>query len=1252
MKKFHIVLSLSLISVSVLSLLAGCGQTENKDLAKAKNLIEAKDYDKATLAAQAVLKSQPADEEAVSILESLKLSNSINSQDFQDLTAASNSIQKIINSSIHPLENQIKEIEAKGELDEDEIKDLERLTQRRNYCINLVIQSLEGLISDSDKSSKSSKSSKGKKWDLGLLTNSDPDHIKLLVDLCLLAKKSPSIRTRSISDSIITRLSKSSESYLIESLKNPDSSIRQSAVEFLGKLRSPTAIQSIADLLEAESSFEVAYLIPIVLSNIGGDEVIAPFIRCLKSEVAQTRIYAANLLGQMKVEAAVEPLIMLLADDNGYVRRSASDALVQIGEPVLEPLIRIHQTQALDFPLPPTALISKDAERNRRNSLRMEIITTLGKLRNHRVPAPLISSLNDKDVNASSISALTSLGSIAVEALIAALQNSDEMIRANSALILGNIGDTRATTLLISALEDPVKEVRGNAALALSKLRPKAAIRPLTQALKSDETTKLNAIIALGNIGTKDDLATTALIKIVTDKLERDTVRVEAINALSKIKDNRAIQPLINLMLNDDEPDKVRQSAAYFLGEIKASEAVEPMLRILESLRDDVEDFQRHIKSKYNTIEALNAAWKSRYAKWTDIKPAPSLLRSESAVSLGKIKTDTKDEKVVDRLLEVLKEDERASVRKSAAWALGAIKGDKVVEPLIKALKDDKRGMVRNEAAVALEKIKGDKVVEPLIGALLDDKYETTRKSAAIALREIKDKRAIEPLIKVIKGEHRSKSSEEKESEAVMAAVMSCFDNDKIAKPAIQPMIELLAYEDPMIRIQAATALGNIQSSAATASLINGLSDENPAVRNAIAIALGKIKDKKALNSQKGLIPLVKAEREYSRIKASVIGALGEMKDESAIEILIESLSDPSEEVRMKSAIALGKIKDRRPVIRLMQILDNKLERETVKNAAIEALGEIADPKAAPFIVRFIDDSDDDTASKAILALGKLKYSEAVVPLIKILEDRSRLGESIRKSAAIALKDIGDRGASEAILKRLIDKTEYKYTLVGDKWHNIFWQEVALAAGEFLLPEAAPILIERAQDMAEPEVVRYISALALGKTQAPTALDVLKQLLNDDLEIVRAHATSGLGETKRKEALDILAEIMENTGKSEAERVHAARGLGVLGEPKAVPSLIKAMNESNNHPVRLEATTSLGKLGGDQAVAALVKVLSDENLALKFRRRAAEALGEAKNKLAVSALETALKHQDAELHFQAAKALYSITKNGYGYQFF
>lgn len=117
-------------------------------------------------------------------------------------------------------------------------------------------------------------------------------------------------------------------------------------------------------------------------------------------------------------------------------------------------------------------------------------------------------------------------------------KTDDPRIRQYLSMVLGNLGDRRATPLLADALKDPSPDTRIYAALGLGRLRDPAAVPALLEAFATDERDIRKATAyALGEIG--DGRAVPALVKALEDPIA--DVRFNAAIALSRFGDKRAI---------------------------------------------------------------------------------------------------------------------------------------------------------------------------------------------------------------------------------------------------------------------------------------------------------------------------------------------------------------------------------------------------------------------------------------------------------------------------------------------------------------------------------------------------------------------------------------------------------------------------------------------------------------------------------------------------------------------------------------
>ena len=140
-----------------------------------------------------------------------------------------------------------------------------------------------------------------------------------------------------------------------------------------------------------------------------------------------------------------------------------------------------------------------------------------------------------------------------VERVFRDAKDDDPRIRQYLSMVLGNLGDRRATPLLVEALGDSHPETRIYAALGLGRLRDPAAVPALLAALSSDEhDVRKSAVYALGEIG--DPRAVPRLVETLNDQTA--DVRYNAAIALARFGDKRAIG-VIREMLDRSRLDRV-----------------------------------------------------------------------------------------------------------------------------------------------------------------------------------------------------------------------------------------------------------------------------------------------------------------------------------------------------------------------------------------------------------------------------------------------------------------------------------------------------------------------------------------------------------------------------------------------------------------------------------------------------------------------------------------------------------------------
>lgn len=1264
--------------VLIISILTGCAEKEDKNILEARAAIAQADY----AAAQGAIETAPDLPETRSLRALLRLHSA--SGWSTDMTAWHDTVQKVV-EYLQPLNADIKTLETQEDPDSDDLDRLERLIRSRNSIAGLLATSL------------AAATEKSANLPSELVNQSDSAAIVGLLE----AEKCFDSKARGAAMTLIKNLGNTAtvSNLLISATQHPDADIRKGAVRHLGDLNDPKLIPTFESILKNKNeSPYVLYNVIVALERLREEPIVPALKLATRTNAGQVRMHAAKLIGQLKAEEALPSLIHLLADLDANVRTASINALTAIGNPSIEPLIEVLDSGAQnvlpdensdeflqltsEYQYLANAYIDTTRRKNHRINTQAAAAQALGALKAEEAISRLISLLDNDDLRGSAGAALRAMKGVAVPGLVNALKDPRDNVRIRSAEVLAGIADLRSVDGLSEALmTDPRKDVRAASAKTLSVLRGRgtdnSARDALIQGLKLDDTTAANAATALGQIQISTDKAIQELITMAMDKRGRETVRSAALSALTRLAAVQAVQPMLLLMLSDETSPVLRKGAVAALGEIKSPESVPALVWVLGTRYEDIKDFQRHLKREYNTLARLQEAianlgieWTGEYAPpdyrtWGELKPIPSLVRSEVALSLGKIKGDA----VVQPLIDSLKGDERAAVRKSAAFALGEVKGEMVVDPLIQALREDKQGIVRQEAAVALGKIKGDKVVNPLLTTLKKDKFEGARKQAAIALRELPAELADDGLVDVLK-KGWGTFEEKQEVLSVQTEVITSLTKLGRAVTAESIIDALRSVEDDWTRWKLVFVLGRLEENdnSPVDAMTAELEHPNYVVRKEAVLGLGLSKDR---NSFQILIDILEDKNEYKSIRASAATALGTLLDERAAPALLAALDDKHIEVRTQVVAALGAIREARAVDKLIELFYSPLEDTSVKAACVTALGLIGGEKAETVLLDILetDVEKGNIFKNAITGLGNLKSTRAVPGLIAVLEDQSLeldartaalAGLSARTKAAAALAKIKDQRAAEAFGRRLVDDSEYIIAIVdiyGNKIpkHNWGWERFVTATKPFRLPAfVAPKMIERIEDPLEEWPVKAYAANALAKTDAPDVIPRVRELLASPTVQIRQHTALGVGEGNLSEFKDDLVKKMLGDGEANADvRRWATQGLGDLGDPSVVAAIAETLNNDGNViALRQDAALALGKIGDAAAVAALsekLRTLQASQSEKKLRIDILKALGEAKSQKAVPVIKIALEDLDGDIHFWAADALYKITGDGHGY---
>ncbi|MFA4948463.1 MAG: HEAT repeat domain-containing protein, partial [Candidatus Krumholzibacteriia bacterium] len=286
-------------------------------------------------------------------------------------------------------------------------------------------------------------------------------------------------------------------------------------------------------------------------------------------------------------------------------------------------------------------------------------------------------------------------------------------------------------------------------------------------------------------------------------------------------------------------------------------------------------------------------------------------------------------------------------------------------------------------------------------------------------------------------------------------------------------------------------------------------------------------------------IPSLQAElrrspSEHVRMWAAEI--LGWLNAASAAAVLADALSDISPEVRAKAAGALGKIKDDRAVNMLLELLVSD-PVPFVRVKASQALGLIGHPAVIDYLVNILKDPEWWVRVRAVEALEKLG-DKAVAALLPALEDEDL---EVRKRAAMALERIG-------YVEKILDEygqPEFKRELrkilclvaeagiiesIGQKLmtaNKPLKKRIVRILGEARVIEAAGPLLELLHKTSEWSLKARIIE-SLGKIGAKEAIPYLVEHLKNEESWVRKATVDSLGQLEAHNITDDIARILDD----------------------------------------------------------------------------------------------------------------------------
>jgi len=343
----------------------------------------------------------------------------------------------------------------------------------------------------------------------------------------------------------------------------------------------------------------------------------------------------------------------------------------------------------------------------------------------------------------------------------------------------------------------------------------------------------------------------------------------------------------------------------------------------------------------------------------------------------------------VEKLVELLRESEKETVRRRAAEILGNLDEPESegLDALVEAMSDEDPTV----RAAAIDALTQQEAVEALmegLGQSVPESGATWAQAEAFV---------------------ESLDADTVELRMASANVLGLLGVEDAAKPLAQ---RLQAEPHPEVRARIARALGRIEDPSVAGVLVDHLEGQPLGVRREAAEALGRLNGPTALQ---GLLSVVDDDSEEMRRTA--VSSLGQFENAKPVDALVERLGDESDLVRRAAVFSLIEILSNVPPDRSHEL------RETI----VDRMAARSDPSIVASLVEIIEEGTQiHQRRNAVWMLGRVAGDKSTkMDAVEALRDV--LGEDddlISQFAATGLAEIGGRMVETALLE-VIETDEY-----------------------------------------------------------------------------------------------------------------------------------------------------------------------------------------------------------------------------------
>jgi HEAT repeat protein len=411
----------------------------------------------------------------------------------------------------------------------------------------------------------------------------------------------------------------------------------------------------------------------------------------------------------------------------------------------------------------------------------------------------------------------------------------------------------------------------------------------------------------------------------------------------------------------------------------------------------------------------------------------------------------------------------------------------------------------------------------------------------------------------------------------------------------ILPVLRKLATSnDPSVRSAAVVTLGKLRDEESIDLVRASLADGSFDVRRSSMLSLGVLDSGRASwllmniadDSRQGRTlvsssPIPVDDRGTALLTAALRG------DAAAEPLLLQMLTEPKDinpELLAMVAGAAGLMGSSEAIRPLIDIAFEEDLPQTVRSAAITALGRIGDPSVTPALMELLD-GDIEPRRSAAVALGLVGHPGAARVIERLGGMLEHESDAVtRHFAAISLGRIGGVGARAKLLKAFEDPRADMRP----------WLALGLGLCERTTPsgEIPLVLLDRLETETNTDT-RAACLIALGLCRTERGLAEVTEILRLGKPNLAGFAALALGLSDQSSTAPALRQALATSTNPDVLR-QTALALGILGDTSSIPALLELISTTSNPFVASYAAISVGFIGDAEASGLLLDLIERE----------------------------------------------------------